>query len=199
MRQDVMEGISVIRFLIFLFPILSYAGSQSDECYKELSAYLNESGLSKNIKSNPTFEQLANTQIPSDFDKNAIAKYADKSRTCSNLEIEEMPKDVHPGFPEIFKESENKKQDLLIDLYNQKISYGKFLRDRQADAEAANKKLSALRDEVERNNQLIETNRKAAKSRALADFFGGMSRAFAPAGSTNCSPNGTGGYTCYKQ
>lgn len=184
--------------LIIIFPTLCYAGQDSDRCYDDLSLFLKSSILADKFKSNPTFEELASTQNASDEEKIVIAKYAGMSRTCNNLEIQEMPKDVHPGFPEIFKQSENEKQRLLIDLYNKKISFGQFLVESQNQVDVSNKKLSALRDEVETNKQIAKAQQKAETSRAWSDFFGSMSRAVAPRGSRNCSPNGTGGYICYQ-
>lgn len=200
---DVMEEISVNKFaLLLLFPTSCFAGSGADACYAELTAYIAESPVSKKLGTSVTeasFEQLASKEVATEQDKPSIAKIAESSKKCNSIEISEMPSDVHPGFPEIFKESEDKKQSLLIDLYNGELTYGDYLRSRQSDIAASNKKLTNLVAEIEYNNKVQANNQRVQKSQAWADFFGGMSRAYAPRGSTNCSPNGTGGFICYKQ
>lgn len=183
------------------FAVVVSAGPGADQCYEDYikemksSPVSSQMGFGISLQEMP-FEKLANTSFATDEDKPWIAKSAERSRVCNDLEIAEMPKDVHPGFPEIFKDSGNKKQELLIELYNKKISYGEYLRERQKQVDIANNKLSKLRDEVETSNQLAKAQEKAATSRAWADFFGGMSKAFSPKPSVNCVPNGFGGMRC---
>lgn len=189
-----------IAFYCSFFTVAAYAGPIADECYKTLFSFPDLNLISTKIGlpdiSKASFEQIANQDIATDEERAVIAKYAQGFKLCVDEELKEIPADVHKGYAIIISEDVSLRQASLIDLYNKKITYGQYIQARQRDKSLINKKFAELDAEVNANNAQIQQQQSAQKSRMWADFFGGMSKAFAPKPSVNCVPTGFGGMRC---
>lgn len=189
-----------IAFYCSFLAMAAYAGPVSDECYKTLFSFPELTLIGPKIGlpdiTKATFEQIANQDIATDEERAVIAKYAQGFKICVDEEVKEMPADVHKGYATLISEDMSLRQAALIDLYNKKISYGQYLQARQRDKSLIDQKFAKLDAEVNANNAQIQQQQVAQKNRMWADFFGGMSKAFAPKPSVNCVPNGFGGMRC---
>lgn len=189
-----------IAFYCSFFTGAAFAGAVADECYKTLFSFPELTLIGPKIGlpdiTKATFEQIANQDIATDDERAVIAKYAQGFKICVDEELNEMPADVHKGYASIISEDMSLRQAALIELYNKKITYGQFIQARQRDKSLIDHKFAKLDEEVNANNAQIQQQQAAQKSRMWADFFGGMSKAFAPKPSVNCVPNGFGGMRC---
>lgn len=187
-------------FYCSFLTVAAYAGPVSDECYKTLFSFPDLNLISTKIGlpdiSKTSFEQIANQDTATDEERAVIAKYAQGFKICVDEEVKEMPADVHKGYVTLISEDMSLRQAALIDLYNKKISYGQYIQTRQRDKSLIDQKFAKLDAEVNANNAQIQQQQAAQKNRMWADFFGGMSKAFAPKPSVNCVPNGFGGMRC---
>lgn len=190
----------VITICCSLFTLAASAGPVADECYKALFSFPDLNLISTKIGlpdiTKASFEQIATQDTATDEERAVIAKYAQGFKICVDEELKEMPADVHKGYASIISEDMGLRQTALIDLYNKKITYGQYIQARQRDKSLIDQKFAKLDAEVNANNAQIQQQQAAQKSRMWADFFGGMSKAFAPKPSVNCVPNGFGGMRC---
>ena len=93
-----------------------------------------------------------------------------------------------------------------IELYNRKISYGEYIKQRQDSITKAERELvtaRAERDEynanIDASNARINAMQEAQRRRELANTFGNIGDAIRnsrPPRAINCNPNGFGGVRC---
>lgn len=153
-----------------------------------------------------SFEQLANSDKATDKEKPLISKYAEGIKVCSDLELTLLPSPQHPKAKKREEDFANSRLKLLIDLYNQKISYGEYIKFRQEAALKSRREWEELEQEIAEQDQIENANnarinamQEAQRRKELADAFGNMGDAIRnsrPPRAINCNPNGYGGVRC---
>lgn len=149
--------------------------------------------------SKASFEQMANLDKVTESEKLLISKYDSESKLCFDLDMNAQPKNLHPKIKSALYENESKKTSSLIDLYNQKISYGEYIKIRkESNARLVNENDVANR-EIEDQNQKALAYQEAHRHKSLSDAFGNISNSIRnsmPPRAVNCNPNGFGGVKC---
>ncbi len=155
--------------------------------------------------SEATFEQLANQDKASEEEKPVIAMLAKVIKICSDLDfawqtrIRPSGGTIHVAGRKILEENESSRMSSLIDLYNQKISYGEYIKQRQAANVKYIREMTAANAENDEAKENIKVLEQAQKNRMWSDIFGGMGdsiRKSQPPRAINCNPNGFGGVRC---
>lgn len=198
-----MKNNALIVFFMLIMPIQCFASDAAEQCYSHLLAMPDLQPISNQMSfpdiSKASFEQLANTNKATDQEKLLIAKYAEGSKICFDLDIASQPDNLHPRVKPALNEYHSNKMSLLIDLYNQKISYGEFIKKRQEASTRINNEFEIVDREIAENNAKYESMQADQKRRALADLFQGLSNGISnsrPPRAVNCNPNGFGGIRC---
>jgi hypothetical protein len=196
-----MKNNFLIVVLMMIIPTLCFAETPGDQCYShllnmpELTPIANK--MSFPDMSKASFEQLANTEKATDQEKPLISKYAEGSKICFDLDISSQPDNLHPRVIPALNEYHSNKMSLLIDLYNQKISYGEFIKKRQEASTKINSEFELVDREIAENNANLQSMQADQKRRAWADLFQGLSNAVPkPRPSINCSKDYFGNVTC---
>jgi hypothetical protein len=205
-----MKNNALIMVLMLVMPIQCFAEGTPDQCYAELDVIIKDYPIAYKISSpsiqKATFEQLANTDKATDYERDLIGKMAEIIKYCSDLEVKEIPSDAYLGIRKAMEDNISRKMTSLIDLYNRKISYGEYIKQRQDSITKAERELvvaRAERDEhnanVDANNARINAMQEAQRRKGLADAFGNIGDAIRksmPPRAINCNPNGFGGVRC---
>lgn len=151
-----------------------------------------ENKITKNV-SEATFEQLANQDKATDQEKLLIAKLAKGVKICSDMHLDfTVSRNVHATGIKILEENANSRMSSLIDLYNQKISYGEYMKQRQAAIAKFNRDMAAADAEIDAENA-------AQKGRMWGGVLDGMARGFRnslPPRSVICTPDASGSVRC---
>lgn len=190
--------------------VLCFAEDGAEQCYKHLFAMpdlipiANKMNIPEIITA--SFEQLANTDKATDIEKPLISKYAEGIKVCWDLEISLDPQPRHPKAKKRDEDFASSRLKSLVDLYNQKISYGEYIKFRQEATLKANREWEELEQEIAEQDQIQNANNarinameEAQRRKALSDAFGNMGDAIRnsrPPRAINCNPNGYGGVRC---
>ena len=84
----------------------------------------------------------------------------------------------------------------LINLYNNKISYGEYIKQRQESVSKFARDIDASNEDIAEKTaqqQAAEQQENANMARAIGES---ISRSLKPKPSVNCNPNGYGGVRC---
>lgn len=194
-----MKIYSTVASLILLLPTLCFADN-ADQCYERLVTMPQLSPIANKMSfpdiSKASFEQLANTDKATDQEKPLIAKYAEGSKICFELDMSLQPYNLHPRAKTTLNEYQSNKISNLIDLYNQKISYGEFIKQRQEASVKFNSEMEIVDKEVAAYNSKAEADQEAQTHKNWENTFQGLSNAFKRKPSVTCTPNGYGGMRC---
>lgn len=159
-----------------------------------------------------TFEQLANQDRATDQEKLLIAELAKEIKICLDLDFDWQTRirpeggTLYATARKVLEERRDSVMSSLIDLYNQKISYGEYIKQRQAihakaarDMAAANAENDQVNAEIYAEEENIKAVERAQKHRMWGNIFEGMARGIQnsqPPKSITCTPNGFGGVRC---
>ena len=176
--------------------------SASEKCYEYLFAMPALLPIANKMSfpsiQNATFEQLANTDKATDQEKPLIAKFAEGSKICAELEASLVPIEFTETIKTI-NDQLNARTSSLIDLYNQKISYGEYIKQRKEKSEEISRAYEAAKAEY--NAQMAANNARqdAQRRKEFSDALGNISNSIRnsmPPRAVNCNPNGLGGIRC---
>ena len=210
-----MKNIVSVVFLLLL-PQVCLAEAEVktdvDMCYDYLFALPELSPIADklNIRSlglaEPTFEQLANAEKAIDGEKVLISKLSKGYDICEGVRNEAKTSDVHPAVVQAYEDNNARRKSSLIDLYNQKITYGEYLKQRQESKTKFKREFDAVWVEIDQENAKIDAHnarinamQEAQRRRELANTFGNIGDAIRnsrPPRAINCNPNGFGGVRC---
>lgn len=146
-----------------------------------------------------SFEQLANTAKATDQEKPLIAKYAEGAKICHELDMDMQPNNLHQKIKAALYENESNRTSSLIDLYNQKISYGEYIKMRKESNAKLTNEIDIADREIDEYKQNAVAYEKAQKQQAISDTLGNISNSIRnsrPPRAVNCNPNGIGGIRC---
>lgn len=203
-----MKNNALIVLLMLFLPTLCFAEDAADKCYAHLVAMPDLIPIANKMSfpdiSKASFEQLANTEKATDKEKPLISKFAEGVKICSDLAMSLQPEPLHPKAKKREEDNANNRVTLLIDLYNQKISYGEFIKFRQEakakqvrEGEELGREIAEQERNEDINDAKLQSIQADQKRRAWADLFQGLSNAVPkPNPSVTCSPNGLGGMRC---
>lgn len=205
-----MKNNTLIVLLLLLLPTLCFAEDAADQCYAEFDVIVKDSPIANKMSLpkvlNASFEQLANTDKATDYERDLIGKMAEIIKHCSDIEIKEIPSDIYPGIRKAMEDNISRSMSSWIELYNRKISYGEYIKQRQDSITKAERELvtaRAERDEynanIDASNARINAMQEAQRRRELANTFGNIGDAIRnsrPPRAINCNPNGFGGVRC---
>ena len=205
-----MKNNALIVLLMLLLPPLCFAEGTAEQCYAELDVIVKDYPIANKMSfpkvMNATFEQLANTDKATEYERDLIGKMAEIIKYCSDIEIKEIPSDAYPSIRKAMEDHTSRRMSSWVDLYNRKISYGEFIRQRQDSITKAERELATARAErdeynanIEANNARISAMQEARRSQELANTFGNIGDAIrntVPPRAINCNPNGFGGVRC---
>lgn len=205
----------MLRYFIavtLILPISCFAENAADQCYDHLIAMPALSIIATKIGlpdvTKASFEQMANQDKATSEEKPVIAKYAEGTKICHELDMQLQPSNLHPKARKTIEENHSSKIGLLIDLYNQKISYGEFIKQRQESASKTKRELAEVDREIDEYNRAIEAQNSRAQamqearerqawSDAISGGLKGMSDSIQNRPrAINCNPNGFGGVVC---
>jgi len=197
---------AALLLILALLPINSNADDATDMvdlCYINLFNMREFVPIAKKLGfpdlTKASFEQMANLEKVTDSEKPLIAKYDAESKICFNLNMNAQPKNLHQKIKAALYENENNKTSSLIDLYNQKISYGEYIKIRkESSARLANENDIANR-EIEEQNQNAIAYQESQRKQAISDALGNISNSIRnsrPPRAINCIPNAFGGVRC---
>ena len=207
-KSLMVAGIAIVSILSF--PVLAEELTEdpSEKCFAYLNSMpelkLPDNKLPKDI-SEATFEQLANQDKATDQEKLLIAKRAKGIKICFDFDFDWQTRirpsgsTIHAAGRKILEVRRANIMSSYIDLYNQKISYGEYIKQRQAANENYVRDMVAANAESDEANENIKALEQAQKHRMWADIFGGMGdsiRKSQPPRAINCNPNGFGGVRC---
>lgn len=206
-----MKLLTITLLCIFALPLNSFAESQPSEadvnkCFAEISniqdihPIIPKMAITNVFK--PTFEQLANQDKPTAYEKTLISKFAQARKVCADMHLQCLGEDFYAPFRKAHKKDHENVNLVLIRLYNQEISYGEYLRIRQQlhsshDEEMQSAEKERQRDENQTNqeNQRAEALQRARNAQFWANAFGGMAdgiRNSMPPRAVTCVPTGFG-------
>lgn len=186
---------------IFLICISFYAhADEVNACFDRLENDASFAPLvEKMALSDPTaatFSQLANKEKASAEEKPLIEKYATDRAVCDEMQVRQMPNNIHPGIAPAFHKNAQNARNSLIQLFNGDVSYGEYLQARKASIEDLRQKISMYDEEVMRHNQMAERNNESLRRMQWADFLGNIGNAIGGNNQTNCWRNSFGDVTC---
>jgi hypothetical protein len=202
-----MKSLTIILICsLFAFSLDCCADSPADKCFDDLKNIPDIEAIASKISfpdiSKATFEQLANQDKPTPYEKTLIAKLATARKICSDMFIRDMPSDLYPPIKKANKDYQEIANLSYVNLYNLKISYGEFLTVRQQSfslrnesIQLAEKELEQYNKQVEANNAQIEALQRARNAQSWANAFGGMAdgiRNSMPPRAVTCVPTGFG-------
>lgn len=183
----------VIVLSMLLFSSLALAGKLGQDCFDELYARQDlATVVSKLPSSSPaTFEQLSNTELALDTEKPLISILANGTNKCHQLYLDSEPKNLHPRIRKAYEDNQNNRMILLIDLYNQKISYGEYIQRRQLAVTKMQQEFAIANQEV-LESEAIDRQLRQEQAERDARFFRDTVRRKSPAPTTNCTSNRVG-------
>lgn len=162
--------------------------------------------------SEATFEQLAKQDRATDQEKLLIAKLAKGTKICWDLDFDWQTRirptggTIHAAGRKILEVHRDNVMSSFIDLYNQKISYGEYIKQRQAatgnynrDMDAANAKSHEAIAENAAAEEKISALEQAQKRQMWSNIWDGMAKGIRnsqPPRAVTCTPNGFGGVRC---
>ena len=203
-----MKNIVSVVFLLLL-PQVCLAEAEVktgvDMCYDYLFALPELSPIADklNIRSlglaEPTFEQLANAEKAIDGEKVLISKLSKGYDICEGVRKESMLGNAPPAVIQSHEDNNARRKSSLIDLYNQKITYGEYLEQRQESRTKFKREFDVTIAGINENNAREEAMQGARNNKAWADLFNGLAegvRNSRPPSAINCNPNGFGGVRC---
>jgi hypothetical protein len=193
----------LVILFVFLLPNLSFAEGTPQQCYDELFLIVKDYPISTKMSfpdvRKATFEQLANKEIATDYEKGLIGKISEIIKYCSDLEVKSLDENLYTKSRKAIEDNINAKIASLIDLYNQKTSYGEYIRQRQDSIIRLDRELAYADAEVNTQNENIKASQDAQRRQAISDALGNISNSIRnsrPPAAINCSPNGFGGVRC---
>lgn len=214
-KSLMVAGITIVSLISFPVQAEEPPEDHWDKCFAYLDSMPESKQLENKIPkklSEATFEQLANQDKATDQEKLLIAKRAKGTKICLDLDFDWQTRirpsgsTIHAAGRKILEERRDSVMSSFIDLYNQKISYGEYIKQRQAanenyirDMTAANGENDEAIAENKEANENIKAMEQAQKHRMWGDIFGGMARGIQnsqPPKSITCTPNGFGGVRC---
>ena len=203
-----MKNIVSVVFLLLL-PQVCLAEAEVktdvDMCYDYLFALPELSPIADklNIRSlglaESTFEQLANAEKAIDGEKVLISKLSKGYDICEGVRKESMLGNAPHAVIQSHEDNNARRKSSLIDLYNQKITYGEYLEQRQESRTKFKREFDVTIAEINENNAREEAVQGARNNKAWADLFNGLAdgvRNSRPPRAINCNPNGFGGVRC---
>jgi hypothetical protein len=151
---------TIVFLNMLLFSNLALAGNQGANCFDELFARQDiavvVNKLTVAAQTPATFEQLSNTEKATDAEKPLIAILADGTNKCHQVTMDEAPKNMPFSIRNAYDNYQNNRMILLIDVYNQKISYGEYMQRRQLAK-------TKMEQDVARGNQEISDNEATSR------------------------------------
>lgn len=179
---------------------LSALGAVSDDCYDYLYSLPEISPISEKIAvpdvTKASFKQLSNQEKPSPQDKEIIEKLANGLKVCFDLEMEYLPKNIHPSIRKAIEDNYTNRSSSLIDLYNEKITYGEYIKRRQASVTTYRREIDTANNEIDEINAQASQAEAAQQREAWGRIFGNISEAIKnsrPKPSINCTSTEFGG------
>ena len=194
-----MKQLVLLTILIFL-SLTVKAESVAEACFNylytlpELSPIANKIGSPDVTKA--TFEQLANLDKATSEEKLLIARFAKGVQVCDEAELKEQPNNLHPVAKKALEDIASSRMASLIDLYNNKISYGEYIKQRQVSISKFKSDRDFVDNDIAEQNaqqEAAERQENANTARAIGES---ISRSLKPKPSINCNPNGYGGVRC---
>lgn len=183
-----------------------------DMCYDYLFALPELSPIADKLNmrslglAEPTFEQLANVEKAIDSEKVLISKLSKGFDFCEGVRNESIKSNTPLAVILAYENNNARRKSLLIDLYNQKITYGEYLEQRQESKKKLKREVDAVWAEIDQENAKIDAHnarinamQEAQRRRELANTFGNIGDAIRnsrPPRAINCNPNGFGGVRC---
>jgi hypothetical protein len=181
-----------------------------DKCFNDIYAHPALKPIANKIalgKAEASFEQLANSEKATDLEKPLLADFAKRMQICFDLDMKAQTSDFDPVQKTSVEDNYIRRINSLIDLYNQKISYGEYLTQRKESIIKTERELAARQMEnaesIARENEyneklqkMEELQRKQNYLNALGAAASGMSngiRNSMPPRAVVCSPYGLGG------
>lgn len=213
-KSLMVAGITIVSLIAFPVQAEELTEDRVDKCFANLDSMLEWKQLGKFPEklSEATFEQLANQDKATDQEKPLIAERAKRTKICFDLDFDWQTRirpdggTLYAGARKVLEVRRDSVMSSFIDLYNQKISYGEYIKQRQTanekhnrDMVAANAENDEANAEIYAEEENIKAVERAQKHRMWGNIFGGMERGIRnsqPPKSVTCTPNGFGGVRC---
>jgi hypothetical protein len=183
----------IIFLCMLLFSSLSLAEPSSEKCLSELYSRSDLASISNKMGANPpaTFEQLANTEKVTEEEKPLISKLAQGVIDCHALYVSNESGNLHPDIRKALEENNNNRMALLSDLYNQKISYGDYIKQRKLAGVKAQSEIARADQDIANNNATVRQMEREQREKDTAFYIENMKRNTRPK-ATNCTSNRVG-------
>ena len=189
----------VLPIILVFLSLSAISGELGDKCFDDLYALPELKPITNKMANSDvtkaTFEQLANLEKATDEEKLLIVKLAKGAQTCDEVHMNEQP-DLHPIAKKALEDIASSRMASLIDLYNNKISYGEYIKQRQVSISKFKSDMDFVDNDIAEQNaqqEAAERQENANTARAIGES---ISRSLKPKPSINCNPNGYGGVRC---
>ncbi len=197
-------GFNMFRFLILCLMLtgLAHAETAGENCFRQLYAFPEVQSISWKLGIpdvlEVSFEQMANQEKVSESEKEVIAKIAEGYKICEKLDLESQSPNLHEVARAALIDRESDRNNALIELYNQKITYGEYIRIRQEGVRKFEKAIQFVKDENQRITESNEARQSQANTLMMLNAARGARDAFQQQvrPSVTCNPNFAGGVTC---
>lgn len=149
------------------------ASDAANDCYKSLAARPELAGLSGKVAlssvQDQTFAMLVNRETATPAERPIIAHWAELLTACYKIGgafRESLPTNVQ----QVSEDQKTRLEDIAIQLYDGKITYGEFATKRRSIASESLAKLASLRQAARDEAQAVSAAREteAQRSKAMA-------------------------------
>ena len=178
---------------MILFCNTSLAATVGEQCFDELYTRPDLTVINNKIGtgSPPTFEQLANTEKATEEEKSLISKLAQGVSDCFALYMSKEFSNLHPDIKKALEENYNLRMALLSDLYNQKITYGDYVKQRLLAKTKTESDISRVDQEIAKSNAIARQAEQQQREKDAAFYIENMKQNRRPK-TTNCTSNRVG-------
>ena len=130
--------------------------SLANNCYQSLEGQQSLLAIKNKVPlsgGRPTLDMLANDTKPTKIERKAIADWEAALSQCNEHAKNWSNANLNPQVSQLLQNNFNALRSLIADLYAGKISYGKFLKDKQVSDSATSAQITEVSIKIQAENQ----------------------------------------------